>query len=83
MATVGGLGLLTLRLVVQRGQLKRADTWARLLVAATEQTGDLIVIARADGSRRVRERRVPARGGIQPPRALVAQVSAACSRLRS
>jgi PAS domain S-box-containing protein len=50
MATVGGLGLLTLRLVVQRGQLKRADTWARLLVAATEQTGDLIVIARADGS---------------------------------
>jgi PAS domain S-box-containing protein len=50
MATVGGLGLLTLRLVVQRGQLKRADAWARLLGAATEQTGDLIVIARADGS---------------------------------
>ena len=77
MATVGGLGLLTLRLVVQRGQLKRADAWARLLVAATEQTGDLIVIARADGSVESRERRVPARGGVQPPRALVAQVSAA------
>ena len=50
MATVGGLGLLTLRLLVQRGQLKRADAWARLLAAATEQTGDLILIARADGS---------------------------------
>jgi PAS domain S-box-containing protein len=50
MATVGGLGLLTLRLVAQRGQLRRADAWARLLGAATEQTGDLIVIARADGS---------------------------------
>ena len=50
MATVGGLGLLTLRLVVQRGQLQRADSLARLLGAATEQTGDLILIARADGS---------------------------------
>ena len=50
MATVGGLGLLTLRLVVQRGQLQRADSLVRLLGAATEQTGDLILIARADGS---------------------------------
>ena len=50
MATVGGLGLLTLRLVVQRSQLQRADSLARLLGAATEQTGDLILIARADGS---------------------------------
>ena len=50
MATVGGLGLLTLRLVVQRSQLQRADSRARLLGAATEQTGDLILIANADGS---------------------------------
>jgi PAS domain S-box-containing protein len=50
MATVAGLGLLTLRLVVQRGQLQRADARARLLAAAAEQTGDLIVIARADGT---------------------------------
>jgi PAS domain S-box-containing protein len=50
LATVSGLGLLTLRLVVQRGELQRADVRSRLLAAATEQTGDLIVIARADGS---------------------------------
>jgi PAS domain S-box-containing protein len=50
LATVSGLGLLTLRLVVQRGELQRADVRSRLLAAATEGTGDLIVIARADGS---------------------------------
>jgi PAS domain S-box-containing protein len=50
LATVSGLGLLTLRLVVQRNELQRADVRSRLLAAATEGTGDLIVIARADGS---------------------------------
>ena len=45
-----GLGLLTLRLVVQRGELQRSDARARLLSAATEQTGDLILITGAQGS---------------------------------
>jgi PAS domain S-box-containing protein len=48
--TVGGLGLLTLRLVAQGDELQRSDAKARLLAAATEQTGDLILITRADGS---------------------------------
>jgi PAS domain S-box-containing protein len=47
--TVGGLGLLTLRLVAQGDELQRSDAKTRLLVAATEQTGDLILITRADG----------------------------------
>ena len=46
----GGIVLLALRLVLKRRQLPRADPRARLLAAALEQTGDLIVIARADGS---------------------------------
>ena len=50
LATVAGLALLTLRLVVQRGELRRADARLRLLAAATEQTGELILITRADGS---------------------------------
>jgi two-component system NtrC family sensor kinase len=50
LATVAGLALLTLRLVVQRGELRRTDAQLRLLAAATEHTGDLIVITRADGS---------------------------------
>ena len=50
LTTVVGLGLLTLRLVVQRGELQRADSRARLLAAATEQTGDLILVGRVDGS---------------------------------
>ena len=48
--TVGGLGLLTLRLVAQGDELQRADAQAKLLAAATEQTGDLILITRADGA---------------------------------
>jgi PAS domain S-box-containing protein len=48
--TVGGLGLLTLRLVAQGDELQRSDARARLLAAATEQTGDLILITRADGT---------------------------------
>ena len=47
--TVGGLGLLTLRLIAQGDELQRSDARTRLLVAATEQTGDLILITRADG----------------------------------
>ncbi|MEN3337974.1 MAG: hypothetical protein V7647_1650 [Acidobacteriota bacterium] len=47
--TVAGLGVLTLRLAAQGGELQRADARMRLLAAATEQTGDLILITRADG----------------------------------
>ena len=48
--TVAGLGLLTLRLAAQGGELERADARMRLLAAATAQTGDLILITRADGT---------------------------------
>ena len=48
--TVGGLGLLTLRLVAQGDALQRSNAKTRLLVAATEQTGDMILITRADGA---------------------------------
>ena len=48
--TVGGLGLLTIRLVAQGDELRRADARVKLLAAATEQTGDLILITRADGA---------------------------------
>jgi PAS domain S-box-containing protein len=48
--TVAGLGLLTLRLAAQGGELQRAGARMRLLAAATEQTGDLILITRADGA---------------------------------
>jgi PAS domain S-box-containing protein len=47
--TVAGLGALTIRLAAQGGELQRADARMRLLAAATEQTGDLILITRADG----------------------------------
>ncbi len=47
--TVAGLGLLTLRLAAQGGELQRLDARKRLLAAATEQTGDLILITRVDG----------------------------------
>jgi PAS domain S-box-containing protein len=48
LSMVAGLGLLTLRLSVQSGELQRADAQMRLLAAATEQTGDLILITRAN-----------------------------------
>jgi PAS domain S-box-containing protein len=48
--TVGGLGLLTIRLALQGSELQRADARRRLLAAATEQTGDLILITRANGA---------------------------------
>lgn len=50
LTTVAGLGLLTLRLSVQGTELQRADQRLRLLAAATQQTGDLILITRADGA---------------------------------
>ena len=49
LVTIAGLGLLTLRLSVQGGELQRADARLKLLAAAIEQTGDLIVITRIDG----------------------------------
>ena len=48
--TVAALGLLTLRLATQGGELQRADAQMRLLAAATEQTADLILITRVDGA---------------------------------
>ena len=46
--TAGGLGLLTLRLSVQSSELHRADEHLKLLAAAVEQTGDLIIITTPD-----------------------------------
>ena len=48
--TVAGLGLLTLRLAAQGSELQRAGARMRLLAAATQQTGDLILITRANGA---------------------------------
>jgi PAS domain S-box-containing protein len=50
LAMVAGIGVLTLRLSVQSGELQRADARLRLLAAATEQTADLILITRANGA---------------------------------
>ncbi len=50
MTTVAGIALLTVRLAVQRDELNRADAQLRLLAAAIEQTRDLILITRPDGS---------------------------------
>ena len=49
LATVAGLGVLTLRLSLQSGELQRADARVRMMAAATEQTADLILITDADG----------------------------------
>jgi two-component system NtrC family sensor kinase len=46
---VAGLGVLTLRLSLQSGELQRADARVRMMAAATEQTGDLILITRGNG----------------------------------
>src|SRR5258708_31272488 len=48
LAMVAGLGVLTLRLSVQSGEVQRADGRLRLLAAASEQPADLILITRAD-----------------------------------
>jgi two-component system NtrC family sensor kinase len=50
LATVAALGLVTLRLAAQGGELQRADEKLQLLAAATEHTGDLILITRPDGT---------------------------------
>ncbi|HEY7499658.1 MAG TPA: ATP-binding protein [Vicinamibacterales bacterium] len=50
LATVGVLGLVTLRLASQGTELQRADAKLQLLAAATEHTDDLILITRADGT---------------------------------
>ncbi len=47
--TVAALGLLTLRLASQGGELQRADARMRLLAAATEQTAELILITNVNG----------------------------------
>ena len=49
LATVAGLGLLTLRLSMQSGELQRSDARVRMMAAATEQTADLILITRGNG----------------------------------
>jgi two-component system NtrC family sensor kinase len=48
--TVCGLALLTMRMAAQGGELQRADARLKLLAAAIEQTGDPILITRADGA---------------------------------
>jgi len=50
MATIAGLGLLTIRVSIQSAELQRADARLRLLAAATEQTRDLILITRSNGA---------------------------------
>ena len=50
LSTVVGLGIVTLRLAAQGGELQRADARLQLLAAATEHTGDLILITRPDGT---------------------------------
>ncbi len=50
LATVLGLGIVTLRLAGQGSELQRADARMQLLAAATEHTGDLILITRPDGA---------------------------------
>ncbi len=50
LSTVVGLGIVTLRLAAQGSELQRADARLQLLAAATEHTGDLIMITRPDGT---------------------------------
>jgi len=50
LTTVVALGLVILRLAAQGGELQRADARLQLLAAATEHTGDLILITRPDGT---------------------------------
>jgi PAS domain S-box-containing protein len=46
---VVGLALVTIRMIVQRTELRRADERVRLLAAVTEHTKDLVLIVTADG----------------------------------
>jgi two-component system NtrC family sensor kinase len=50
LATVAALGLVTLRLAAQGGELQRSDARLQLLAAATEHTADLILITHPDGT---------------------------------
>jgi PAS domain S-box-containing protein len=53
LTTIAGLALLTVRTIVQRGELRRADARLKLLAAVAQQTGDLIIVF--DRSWKVRE----------------------------
>ncbi len=48
--TVAGLGMLTVRLALQQGQILRGDARIRRLAAAIEQTGDMVLIAQVSGT---------------------------------
>jgi len=50
MTTVVALGIVTLRLAAQGSELQRVDARLQLLAAATENTADLILITRPDGT---------------------------------
>jgi two-component system NtrC family sensor kinase len=50
LTTVAGLGLVTLRLAAQGGELQRVDARLQLLAAATEQTDEMILITRPEGT---------------------------------
>ena len=50
LTTVAALGLVTLRLAVQGGELQRSDERLQILAAATEHTGDLILITHPNGT---------------------------------
>jgi PAS domain S-box-containing protein len=50
LTTVAALGLVTLRLAAQARELQRSDARLQLLAAATEHTGDLILITHPDGT---------------------------------
>jgi PAS domain S-box-containing protein len=50
LTTVASLGLVTLRLSAQARELQRSDARLQLLAAATEHTGDLILITHPDGT---------------------------------
>ena len=49
LATVIGVVLLSTRLALQRGEVRRADARARLLAAAVEQTDSLVMVVTAAG----------------------------------
>jgi len=49
LATVIGVVLLSARLALQRGEVRRADARARLLAAAVEQTDSLVMVVTAGG----------------------------------
>ncbi len=44
LTTIGGLALLTMRTIVQRTELRRADARLRLLASVAQQAGDLVIV---------------------------------------